>query len=642
MKHVYRILVAIVLLIGIGLIGLHFYFSPTRLHALIQPYLQNTLQRQVSFQNTQLRYGLEPRITLDNLIIQDRQTFSKQPFIQAQKADMVISPIAFLMGKNRIGTLHLQNSHIILTRNRQGTYNIQDLMQAKIRLPINQLQLTHTTITHHNQQIAQKTTLHIQNANLLVSPNTTGITLTGDTQILNLVTQTKTDSTHLPAFGVALQLTYTPTKPNIIVDQLAIDMGPIVVNLSGHINWQTRVTDLHTKNTPIDFDHLKNYLIKQTLLTSQATLSGNGQLDLHITGTWPLNIKGQLKTTNITLSAPNTLKNPIVNGEISLSTDAKSVRLHALKLQSGLTDITLAGVLSNLYQNPHLSFALHSHTIDLDGFLAPSKVAQAQWGIVSPVHATTNTKKSALISFFNHLDMDGSIRADSLRIHNTWIKNLKATTQTKNGTLNIKPIMGQTHNGALNSNLQLTTNEQGAYLESNLSLINAHAHPLLNQTLGWKIPLYGNLTLTTQVTTTFDSTFALLPSTTKANGRLSMQAGKLIKWEVLQNNLKSVEQLGLLTADEVLLQNATVAFTLTGNTLALNGTQLTAAQMPCRITGTGDLDGLLNYTLDIDVPSSRIQFGGFNLGALLGQHTIPVRINIGGSAQAPNITAGIR
>jgi len=238
--------------------------------------------------------------------------------------------------------------------------------------------------------------------------------------------------------------------------------------------------------------------------------------------------------------------------------------------------------------------------------------------------------------------MDGSVRADSLRFHNTWIQNLNATTQAKNGTLNIKPITGQIYNGALNSSLRLTTHTQGAHLESNLSLINAHAHPLLNQTLGWHIPLYGNLTLITQATTTLDTTLTPLPTTTKANGKINMQTGKLIKWDVLQNNLKSVDQLGLLTADEVPLQNATVAFNINGNTLALNGTQLTAAQMPCRIAGTGDLNGLLNYTIDIDVPSSRIQFGGFNLGALLGKHAIPVRINIGGSAQAPDITAGIR
>jgi len=642
MKHFYRILIALTLLVCLCLIGLHFYFTPTRLHSLIQPYLQNTLQRPVSFQNAQLHYGIEPRITVDNLIVQDHKSFTQHPFIQARQADMVLSPIAFLLGKNRIGALHLQNGHINLTRNNKGTYNTQDLMQAKIRLPINQLQLTHITLRHNDQHIAQKITVLIQETTLLVAPTQKGITLTGNTQIQNIITQTKTDSTHIPPFNIDLQLTYNPTTPNITFDKLALDLGLININLSGHINWKTLVIDLHTQNEPLNFEHLKTYLINQAILSPQATLSGKGQLDLHITGAWPPHIKGQLTATTVSLSAPNKLKNPIINGEISLSTDAKTIRLQALKFQSGLTDILMSGVLSNLYQRPHLSFALRAHTIDLDGFLPPPKVTLAQWGLISPAHAATNTKKSALISVLNHLDMDGSVRADSLRFHNTWIQNLNATTQAKNGTLNIKPITGQIYNGALNSSLRLTTHTQGAHLESNLSLINAHAHPLLNQTLGWHIPLYGNLTLITQATTTLDTTLTPLPTTTKANGKINMQTGKLIKWDVLQNNLKSVDQLGLLTADEVPLQNATVAFNINGNTLALNGTQLTAAQMPCRIAGTGDLNGLLNYTIDIDVPSSRIQFGGFNLGALLGKHAIPVRINIGGSAQAPDITAGIR
>jgi hypothetical protein len=111
---------------------------------------------------------------------------------------------------------------------------------------------------------------------------------------------------------------------------------------------------------------------------------------------------------------------------------------------------------------------------------------------------------------------------------------------------------------------------------------------------------------------------------------------------VLQNKLKAVEQLGLLTADEVPIQNATVIFNIAGNTLALNGTQFTAANIPSRINGTSELGGVLAYTLDVDVPPSSIQFGGFNLGALLGRRTIPFRIHIGGTSQAPKITAGMR
>ncbi len=643
MKFVYRTLIGLVLFVAISLIGAHFYFSPKRLHALIQPRLQNTLQRTVSFQNAQLHYGLEPSIRLSHLVIQNRTGVSQHPFIQAEHAQMALSPIAFLTGQYRMGTLQLGNSHISITVNHKGEHNIDDLMQTKqMRAPINQLQLTHTTLSYHNQHTARKTTVQIKSATLLAIQNQDHIGFTGDIATQNLIIQTQTDTTHLPGLNLALQSAYNPKTKNITLNELAIKLGPLLANLSGHINWQTLTTNLHTQDSPLDFERIKTYLVEQNLLSPQATLSGTGTLDVHISGLWPPKVKGQLKVINLALTDPNHFKNPIINGELDLTADAQNLRLHALKFQSGLTDITLSGVMSNLYQRPHLSFAWVSHTADIDGFLPPPKSTHAQWGFASPAYAAAGTKKSALISLLNRLDMDGSVRADSLRYHNTWIRNFNATTRAQNGRLNIKPITGQTHGGALNARLLLTPYEQGAHLESSLSLINANANPLLNQTLGWHIPLYGALTLTAHLTGALDTTLTYLPTTTKTNGRLHMQAGKLVKWDVLQNKLKAVEQLGLLTADEVPIQNATVIFNIAGNTLALNGTQFTAANIPSRINGTSELGGVLAYTLDVDVPPSSIQFGGFNLGALLGRRTIPFRIHIGGTSQAPKITAGMR
>ena len=644
MKYIYRTLFIFALLMLMGLIGAHFYFSPTRLQGLLQPRLQKALQRNVTFDHAQLDYGLEPSIALANLTIQDRPGFSAQPFIKTKQAHIQISPLAFLMGQNRIGTLHLEEAQIRITINHKGEYNTSDLMRSKqMRVPINQLQLTNTTLFYHNLKLARQTTVHIQNANLLASQSIDGIHLTGDTNIQNIATQTKNDVIQGIATQLTFETTYHPKTQNITIKKMALNLGPILAHLTGQFNWHNQTIDLKTKNETLDFERIQKYLIENNYLSPQATLSGESQLDLHLSGnTWPPNISGKLKATNIAIADPNRVKNPIINGEIHIATDAKTLRLQTLSFQSGLSDIRLSGVISNLTKRPHLSFAWASPIIDIDGFLPPTQPEHAQWGITTAAHATTGTKKSALISLLQSLDMDGSIHADSLRVHNTWIQNFRATTHAQDGGLNIKPITGQTHQGALNSSLSLTTHEQGARLESNLSLINAQAHPLLNQTLGWRVPLYGSLTLTTRAEGTLDTTLTYVPTTTKANGRITMQAGKLVQWDLLQNNLQSVEQLGLLTADEVPLQNATFIFNLTGHTLALNGTQLTAANMACRVHGSGDLNGDLNYAIDVDVPPSRIQFGGFNLGALLGGRTIPVRIHMGGTSRAPKITAGLR
>lgn len=639
MKILSRIFLGIIGLIMISLVGAHFYLSPERLQAIIQPYLQNALNRPITFQNPQIHYSIEPSISLENLVIQDPPNFSSKSFIKAQKAQLSLSPFSLLAAK--IGRLHLQNGTIHITANQKGERNIDDLI-SKMRVPINQLQLTNITLTDHNQKTATHTTSKIIAANLLARLGPQGIDLTGETTLQSFTTQTPNTTLNLPINHLTYQLTYTPKSQTLIVTNLTLTAGPIVTTLAGEIQWQPFAIDLHTQNKTLDIDHIKSYFTNLSLLSNDAKLSGQGQFELHIIGAWPPKIQSHLNATNLSLADPNRLKNPIINGEISLSSDAQTLRIRALNFRAGQTDATLSGVISHLYQRPHLSFALKANTIDLDGLWKQPQSHQAQWGFTSPAFANTGKKKSALISLLDRVDMDGSIHTDSLRIQNTWIHSFQTNTHAQNGSLQVKPIVGQMHNGALNASLSLVTHEQGANLEGALSLVNASAFPLLNQTGNWQVPLYGTLNATTQLTAALDTTLTYLPTTTNANGRITMPSGKLIQWDILQDNLKSVDQLGLLTADEVNLQDVLLQFQIQSNTLTLNGSHLTAADLPCHISGTGAFDGDLNYAIDIDLPPSRIQFGGFNLGALLGKRAIPVRVNITGTSRAPKITAGMQ
>jgi uncharacterized protein involved in outer membrane biogenesis len=641
MKYIYRTLIGLTLLLFIFLLGAHFYFTPARLQSLLLPYLQNALQRKVSFQNAHLHYGIKPNISIGNLVIQGRPGFTQHPLIQADFAQISISPISLLRG--RIGTLNLKNSTISITVNPQGVYSIDDLTQSKkTTVPINHLQLSHAILSFHNQQTARKTVLHIENATLLAMPGSDGIGLTGDISILKLITQTQKDTAYIPALDLSLKLHYDPNTKTIDVNNASIRFGPLDARLAGHINLRTSGIELQTQNEPLNFGHIQSYLIEQKLMPPQSVVSGEGTLGLHISGPWPPTIKGHLTINNLSMTGPGPLKHPVINGELDLFMDAQSMRISALKFQSGRTDINLSGVLSGLRLHPHLSFALISSITDVDELLSPGESDQAEWGFSSAVQAGLGTKKSALISLINRLDMDGSFRADSLRYHNTWITNFDAVLNAQNGTLLIKPITGQAQDGALNANLRLTPGEQGAHLSSSLSLTNADANLLLNQTLAWQVPLYGSLSLNTRLEGSFDSTLTFLPSTTNATGSIHMPAGQLVRWRMLQDKLNSIAHLDLLTADEVPIQYATVLFNMQGGTLSLDGTQFTVAQMPARLNGTSQSGGLLNYTLDVDLSPSGLQFGGFNLGSLLGQRAIPIRIHIRGTSQTPKITAGIR
>ena len=69
--------------------------------------------------------------------------------------------------------------------------------------------------------------------------------------------------------------------------------------------------------------------------------------------------------------------------------------------------------------------------------------------------------------------------------------------------------------------------------------------------------------------------------------------------------------------------------------MILDGTKFTAADMACAVNGKHTLGGPLDYVLDVDMP---IKFAGFQLG----RGTIPIRIKIGGTTNAPEVAVEIK
>ncbi|MDA0711502.1 MAG: AsmA family protein, partial [bacterium] len=633
--------VGTLVLLALVLIGIRLYFSPDRLKRAIQPHLTEALLRTLSFDRAQLFFGFEPGLRLSHLVIQDRGNNASKPLLEAEMATYSLSPIAFLMGEGRIGKLHLENGRVNLSVKASGATNVDDLLN-RLQLPVNELALDAFTLSYDNTQTPLSAVLRVQSASLIATLTREGFDLSGDVSIESLMVQSREATTRLPGITLGLHLSINPKLQRIHVAQFAMDFGPVVPRFTGQINWRTLQAELHAEKDSLDWERVRTYLVAQSVLSSRATLAGEGTLELDLSGAWPWKIAGQLTATAVSLSDPERLKSPILNGELHLTTDGTHLRIHALQFRSGLSDVTLSGILTHPADRPHLSFALLSRVADIDGFFAQQKAAQAQWGLVSPAHAAPGTKKSALISLLGSLDVDGSVRADSLRIFNSWISNLSAVARADTGALRVNPITGQVFGGALSSSILLSTGDGMPHLSARVSLINADAHPLIEQSLGWQVPLFGDLGLSLRVSAGLDSTLGTLPHTQRITGKAQMHRGKLVQWGILKNSLKTVESLGLLTADEVSIEEATVIFNLEARTLTLNGTQFTAAGMPCRVTGTGEPGGKMNYDLDVDVPPARLHFGGFNLGALLGKQALPVRIHIQGTTLAPDIRAGLR
>ncbi|MCY3868627.1 MAG: hypothetical protein OXG87_03655 [Gemmatimonadetes bacterium] len=196
-------------------------------------------------------------------------------------------------------------------------------------------------------------------------------------------------------------------------------------------------------------------------------------------------------------------------------------------------------------------------------------------------------------------------------------RRLEMDLYPQNGRLYLSQIKGQVYEGTLTGDLVW---DNGAW-DGSVSLANAQAEQVVHS-IGWDIPLYGAVDIMAQV------------SGASVSGTASMAEGRIVKWNFLQRLLHPMAQWGLINADEVPLKDVTVVFQVQGDEVILDGTKFTASDIACTLNGK-TLGGQLDYVLDVDMP---IQFAGFRLG----RGTIPIRVKITGTANAPEVAVEIK
>ena len=209
--------------------------------------------------------------------------------------------------------------------------------------------------------------------------------------------------------------------------------------------------------------------------------------------------------------------------------------------------------------------------------------------------------------------LDGTLQVRRIAIV---FDHLATALHVENGRLQVEPIRGQVCEGALEGALVW---DNGAW-DGSVSLANAQAEQVV-RSIGWDIPLYGAVDITTQV------------SDAGVSGTASMAEGRIVKWAFLQRLLHPMAQWGLIATDEVPLKDVTVVFQVQDDEVIFDGTKFTAADIACTLNGK-TLGGQLDYVLDVDMP---IQFAGFRL-----DRNIPIRVKITGSVNAPEVAVEIK
>ena len=212
-------------------------------------------------------------------------------------------------------------------------------------------------------------------------------------------------------------------------------------------------------------------------------------------------------------------------------------------------------------------------------------------------------------------DMDVSVRAEDGVWAGVALRHIAVVLHAEDGRFRVEPIRGQVCGGTLSGALVW---DNSAWTGA-VSLVNARAEQVVHS-MGWNIPLYGAVDITAQV------------SGASVRGTARMARGRIVKWGFLQGVLPPMAKWVLPRTDEIPLKNVAVVFQMQGGEMILDGTKFTAADMACRASGKSTRQGRLNYVLDVAMP---LRFAGFRLG----RRTVPVRVKITGTTNAPQVTA---
>ena len=108
-----------------------------------------------------------------------------------------------------------------------------------------------------------------------------------------------------------------------------------------------------------------------------------------------------------------------------------------------------------------------------------------------------------------------------------------------------------------------------------------------------------------------------------------------------------MSQLGFMNFDEIQIRDLVAPFTISDGRLVFADVKFSAADLECSLSGTTGLDKNMDYILDVDLPPTRLNVGGLNLGNALGSFLgasgpIPLRLKISGTAEHPEISASLR
>ena len=678
--------------IVVAVLGVSLYLTPERLRRLVLPALEESLQRKVELQRVGLRLWGGLGASVEGLSVADRKGFGADPFISAERAALSLELWPLLKGEAGLGAIVISEPSISLVIDEKGEANYADLAGGSdtgtgggglVVLPVERLTIENGRLRYEDRQAGSVTEIQGLDYRLAAAVEGARITIDGVLAVAEVVMSSADGTvTELGRFRASHRLAVGRNFEDLDIESLQIGLGPAELVVDGTVQGLSGIPQLtlNVEEQKLDLGDLAAYLREAGLLEEDVRMEGALLVDAKLQGSWdpeartPLypRLSGKAAVRSGTVQTLDLLV-PIKGLTADLALGNEALVLSSLSLNAGRSDLSLTGqvrgILDGLlapepgpHGRPSFGLDLVSRLLDLDEMLpvvsstsegTASGGVGARWGFASPAYgapAAVLDETSPLLWVLRAMDGEGSLNIDQMKSDGVLFRSLRSEARAEKGVMRLQNLMADVLGGRMTGQVKLDARGSSGNLpvEAAVSLDGVEADGLLAEFLKLNLPIQGRMGLSIAMSGAVDSTLELVQKAIRAEGSAHVSEGKVVNWPLLRKVTSGVSQLGFMNFDEVPIRSLLALFRVADERIYLNKLNVKAADMDWRLGGSSGMDGSLDLTVDVDVPASRLNIAGMQLGqtlqGLLGgaEAQIPLRIHIGGTVEDPQVKAQLQ
>ena len=352
--------------------------------------------------------------------------------------------------------------------------------------------------------------------------------------------------------------------------------------------------------------------------------------------------------------ASEELKNPVAINTAAVTFNPNTVTLDSFKGKTGSTDFDAKGTLTNLlgfmFNNENIegNFTLASNQFALNDFMVEETEEASETSENGTGSTTTGEERIKIPSF---LDCTVEASANTVVYDNLNLKNVKGTLLIKDETATVKNLTSDLFGGTLGMSGSVSTKQENSTFDIDLGMSNFNIGesfaglelfkvltPLasaLQGKLNSDIKIAGNLKddFTPNLATISGNLLAELLSPT-----LDAQKAPLV------SSLDS--KLNFLDTKEINLDGLKTALSFDNGSVKVKPFTLKYKDININVDGSHTFDKQMQYKATLDVPAKYL---GSEVNKLisqmndesLGEVTVPVTANIGGSFTNPSVSTDL-